>query len=61
MYIFQIIHRPTEFNINLNINMICKQYGIPQSAHSVDVPLLCCKNWPEDGSVNLNMSYMLCY
>ena len=40
--------------------MICTQYGILQGAHSLNVPLLCCKNRPEDGSVNRNMSPSLC-
>ena len=29
LYVFQIIHRPTEFNMIFNLNVICKQYGIP--------------------------------
>jgi len=40
----------------VNVKMICKQYGIPQGVHSLNVPLLCFKNWPEDGSVNRNIT-----
>ena len=29
LYVFQIIHRPTEFNMIFTVNMTCKQYGIP--------------------------------
>jgi len=41
--------------------MVCKQYVIALwdhillANHSLNVPLLCFKNWLEDGSVNRNM------
>ena len=34
-------HRPTELNMTFNVNIICKQYGIAQCAHSLNVPVLC--------------------
>jgi len=48
--------------------MFCKQYGIPQCAHSLNVPYLYIKKWSEDGSLEpkhvanyeLMIIYMLC-
>jgi hypothetical protein len=31
--------------------MVCKQYGAPYCAQSLNVPRLYIKNWPEDGSL----------
>jgi hypothetical protein len=42
--------------MNCNANTICKQDGIPQCAHSLSVPVLCFDMWPDEGSVNRNMS-----
>jgi len=39
-----------------NDKIICNQYGIPLSAHSLNLPVMCFENWPEDSSGNLNMS-----
>jgi len=36
--------------MNFNVNTICKQYGIPQFVHSLNVPGLCFHIWPDDGS-----------
>jgi hypothetical protein len=37
-------------HMTFNVNTICKQYGIPQCVHSVNVPVLCFHIWPDDGS-----------
>jgi hypothetical protein len=37
--------------MNFNVNIICKQYGIPQCAHWLNVPALCFCIWPDDGSI----------
>jgi len=31
--------------------MVCKQYGIPYCAHSLNAPCLYNKYWPGDGSL----------
>ena len=36
--------------MNFNVNTICKQYGIPQCVHSLNVPGLCFHIWPDGGS-----------
>jgi hypothetical protein len=36
--------------------LFCKQYGIPHCAHDLNVPVQCFDIWPDDGSVNRNMS-----
>ena len=36
--------------IKFNVNTICKQYGIPQCVHCLNVPVLCFHIWPDDGS-----------
>jgi len=33
--------------------MVCKQYGIPYCAHSLNAACPYTKNWPEDGSLEL--------
>jgi hypothetical protein len=57
------------------ILLVLKLYGLrvrvrtPQCAHSLNVLILCFDIWPDDGSVNRNISpnfnidyqYMLCY
>jgi len=48
--------------------MVCKQYGIPLRAHSLNAPCLYIKNLPEDGSLEPKhvakyvflIIYMLC-
>jgi len=31
--------------------MVCKQYGNPHCAHSLNAPCPCIEYWPEDGSL----------
>jgi len=63
-------HRVTEQNMISNVDTICKQYGNPQSVHSLNVPILSVLylawwwfNWTETCRRIFNTDYqhMLCY
>jgi hypothetical protein len=44
-------YRPIDFNLNFKIKIVCKQYGIPLCAPSLNAPCLYIKNRPEDASL----------
>jgi hypothetical protein len=49
---FEIYIGHWSFKLNFKIKMVCKQYGIPLCAHSLNAKCPYTKNWPADASLD---------